>query len=290
MEQQLGFIGLGNMGSRMAARLLDGGFSLTVYNRTSAAAQQLVEKGATLARNITELSTKSDVILLSLSEDQVVEQVADKALTTQVNGKTFIDLSTVMPETSVRMAKRARAAGANWIDAAVSGSTPQAEAGELVIMVGGDRLIFEQLQPILSHLGHKIYYMGSSGSGSKTKLSVNTLLGLGVQAIAEALVFGQRMGLDKSRLVEVLSESAVVSTSQKIKLANAKSGDYPAAFPLRLMYKDFGLIMAEAGATSTPLPAVAAARQIAAIGMAQGLSNEDFSVVIRLMEELVKPT
>jgi 3-hydroxyisobutyrate dehydrogenase-like beta-hydroxyacid dehydrogenase len=289
MEKRLGFIGLGSMGSRMAARLLDAGYHLTVYNRTPERAQQLVEKGATSVAGVGELMEQSDFILLSLSDDEAVAKVANDSLARAAKGKVFIDLSTVLPATSIQMAKNAQAAGATWLDAAVSGSTPQAEAGELVIMVGGEQPIFKQSEPILSHLGHKIYYMGPSGSGAKTKLSVNILLGLGVQAIAEALVLGQRMGLDKSRLIEVLSESVVVSPSQKIKLANAQADDYRAAFPLRLMYKDLGLIMAEAGATSTPLPAVAAARQIAAIGMAKELNDEDFSVVIRLMEELVKP-
>jgi 3-hydroxyisobutyrate dehydrogenase len=289
MEQRLGFIGLGNMGSRMAARLVDAGFRLTVYNRTAERAQKLVENGATPARSTRVLADQSDVILMSLSDDEAIAHVADEIITPEAKGKIIIDLSTVLPETSMRMAQRAQASGASWLDVAVSGSTPQAEAGELVIMVGGDEPIFAKCKPILSHLGHKIYYMGSSGNGSKTKLSVNTLLGLGVQALAEALVLGQRMGLDKASLIEVLSESAVVSPSQKSKLANAKAGDYSAAFPLRLMYKDLGLILAEAGATSTPLPAVAAAQQIAAIGVAKGLNDEDFSVVVRLMENLVKP-
>ncbi len=286
MGMQLGFIGLGNMGSRMAARLLNAGDQLTVYDRTPEKAKMLVERGATLASSVQELVSRSEIILLSLSDDQAVTDVLNDALTGKVEDKIFIDLSTVSPGTSIQMAKNARRAGASLLDAAVSGSTPQAEAGELVIMVGGDEADFNQYRLILDVLGHKIYYMGENGNGAKTKLSINTLLGLGVQAIAEALTLGRKMGLDKSRLIGILSESAVVSPSQKAKLANAKDNNYAATFPLRLMYKDFGLIMAQAGETATPLPAVAAARQIAAIGVARGLTDEDFSVVIRLMDEL----
>jgi 3-hydroxyisobutyrate dehydrogenase len=276
MGKQLGFIGLGNMGSRMATRLIEAGNNLIIYNRTPAKAQALVKQGAVLAQSIRGLAEQSQIVLLSLSDDAAVSEVIDEALMVKCQGKVFIDLSTVLPETSMRMAQNTRSAGAGWLDAAVSGSTPQAASGELVIMLGGDQAVFDQCRPILARLGHKIYYMGPSGSGAKTKLAANTLLGLGVQAIAESLLIGQRMGLEKSRLIEVLSESAVVSPSQKSKLTNAKANDYSAAFPLRLMYKDFGLIMSEA-------------RQIAAVGMARGLTDEDFSVVVRVMEELVQP-
>jgi 3-hydroxyisobutyrate dehydrogenase-like beta-hydroxyacid dehydrogenase len=131
--------------------------------------------------------------------------------------------------------------------------------------------------------------MGPSGNGASSKLAVNALLGIGVQAVAEALMLGTRLGLDKSRLIDLISDTVVVSPSQKTKLQNARTGEYAPAFPLRLMNKDLGLIMAAASATSTPMPVVAIAHQISKTGVARGRGDEDMSVVIKIMEELLNP-
>jgi 3-hydroxyisobutyrate dehydrogenase len=121
------------------------------------------------------------------------------------------------------------------------------------------------------------------------KLVTNTLLGLGAQALAEALLLGKRMGMSKDKMIEVLSESAVVSASQKIKMQNARTDDYPVAFSLANMYRDFGLILEQAHTTDTPMPATAAAQQVSAMGMARKL-DADFAIVIRLLEEMTSPT
>ena len=175
------------------------------------------------------------------------------------------------------------------LDAPVSGSTAQAEQGQLVIFVGGEEDVYEKCQPILAVLGSKTFYLGPSGAGTTMKLCVNTLLGLGVQALAEAIALGEKAGLPRERFLQILSETAVVSPSQKSKLENARNDEYPAAFPLRLMFKDFGLILATAMELSVPMPATAAAVQVAAAEHARQLaahSDEDFSAVVRAMEQL----
>jgi 3-hydroxyisobutyrate dehydrogenase-like beta-hydroxyacid dehydrogenase len=175
------------------------------------------------------------------------------------------------------------------LDAPVSGSTVQAEQGQLVIFVGGEADVYQQCRPLLAVLGSKTFYLGPSGSGATMKLCVNTLLGLGIQALAEAIALGTKAGLERARFLDALGETAVVSPSQKAKLANARTDTYPAAFAQRLMFKDFGLIVETALELSVPMPATAAAVQVAAAEHARELAaqrDEDFSVVIRAMERM----
>ena len=282
-REKLGFIGMGRMGSRMAARLIGAGYAVTVYDRSKKQSQN-----APVAQSPPELAANSEVVLISVTNDVAVEQVMfgpDGALAGLREGSRIIDLSTVSPGASRRLYEAAREKGAAMIDAAVSGSVLQVEQGALVIFVGGDQETYEQCRPILQILGKNIFYMGSSGMGTTTKLVVNTLLGLGMQALAEAIALGLKAGLEKGLLLEVLEQTAVMSPSQKSKLANAKSDQYLTQFALSLMHKDLGLVLRQAADISVSMPATAAAEQMYTAAMAKG-KDEDFSVVIRLMQEL----
>jgi 3-hydroxyisobutyrate dehydrogenase-like beta-hydroxyacid dehydrogenase len=283
MTTQLGFIGMGHMGSRMAARLIGAGYAVTVYDRSKKTSQ-----AAPVAESPRDLAAHSEVALISVTDDAAVEQVMfgpDGALAGLREGSRIIDLSTVSPGASRRLYKAAREKGAAMIDAAVSGSVPQVEEGSLVIFVGGDQETYEQCRPILQVLGKHIFYMGSSGMGTTMKLVVNTLLGLGMQALAEAIALGEKAGLEKGLLLEVLEQTAVMSPSQKSKLANVKSEQYPTQFSLSLMRKDLGLVIRQAAEISVSMPATAAAEQMYTVAMAKD-SDEDFSAVIRSMQQL----
>jgi len=280
------------MGSRMAGRLLAAQHDVVVYDRLPEATRQLEQRGARVAVGSRELAAGADIVFSSVTDDDALEQVMFTpagALAGARPGTMVVDMSTVSPRMSRRLYEVARSAGVSVLDAPVSGSTPQAEQGQLVIFVGGEEDVYQKCQPILAVLGSKTLYLGPSGSGTTMKLCVNTLLGLGVQALAEAIALGEKGGLPRERLLEVLGETAVVSPSQKSKLENARKDEYPAAFPLRLMVKDFGLIQETAMELSVPMPATAAAVQVAAAEHARQLaarSDEDFSVVIRTMERL----
>jgi 3-hydroxyisobutyrate dehydrogenase len=166
-----------------------------------------------------------------------------------------------------------------------------AEQGQLVIFVGGDRPVYERCQPVLGVLGKASFHMGPAGSGATMKLCTNTLLGLGVQALAEAIAFALKAGLERQRLLEVLPQTIVVSPSQKSKLENVLNAEYPTAFPLRLMLKDYRLILDTATKLPAPMPATAAAEQITAAEFAKEAAaghDEDFSAVVRTMEELAR--
>ena len=174
--------------------------------------------------------------------------------------------------------------GVHVLDVTISGSTPVAEQGALTLFGGGDQSRFADAESIFKAIARKHFYLGPSGSGATMKLVVNSLLGIGMQAIAEALVLGERAGLDRKRLLNVLSETAVVAPAHVGKLARAMDGDYSPQFPLRLMNKDFGLILKLAAAVGARMPATRAAYEINATESERG-REEDFSAVILQMEQ-----
>ena len=148
--------------------------------------------------------------------------------------------------------------------------------------------MYRECLPIINVLGKSSFYMGPAGSGTATKLCLNTLLGVGIQALAEAIALGLRSGLDHERLLQMLGATSVLSPSQKSKLEHARTGEYPATFPLRLMYKDFGLISQRALELSVAMPSTAAAAQVCAVEYARndGQGDEDFSAVIRTAQRM----
>jgi 3-hydroxyisobutyrate dehydrogenase-like beta-hydroxyacid dehydrogenase len=177
--------------------------------------------------------------------------------------------------------------GIEVLDVAISGSTPAAEQGTLTLLGGGDAKTFEACQPIFSAVAKQYFLMGPSGSGTTMKLVVNALLGLNMQAIAEAVAFGQKAGLKRELLLQVLAKTAVISPAHQNKLLRAEHDDYSPQFPLRLMNKDLRLILEKAGEVGAPMPATAAALQINAARNAVN-GDEDFSSVISEMERLAR--
>lgn len=288
VKPQLGFLGMGAMGSRLASRLLKAGYPLVVYDRTRAKTLPLAQLGARIADTPRELAAHASVVFSSLADDAAVEEVlegSEGAFEGALPGTTFIEMSTILPETSRALATAARAQEINLLDAAVSGSTPQVEAGTITLLVGGDQTVYERCLPILSTLTDRCFYMGPSGMGTSMKLVVNTLLGVGIQVLAEAVALGEKAGLEKGRLIDVLAQTAVISPRQKLALENVRREEYPTTFALQLMHKDFGLILREADALRVPMPVTAAAEQIAGVELASG-DDGDITVSIRWMEDL----
>ena len=287
---RLGFIGIGNMGSRIAKRLLEHGYQVIAYNRTREAAEALVKYGATVAESIAELASKADVILSSLTNDDAIKSVyadPEGVFAHMRRGSAIVEMSTVLPATSRQLYELSREAGVKFLDSPVSGSTPSAEEGTLTLFSGGDEELFQAAQPIFSSIASQYFYLGGSGAGTAMKLVANTLLGVGMQAIAESVALGQKEGLDRHRLLEVLSHTAVVAPAHLGKLSRADRGDYSPQFAIRLMNKDFGLVLETAAAAKVPMPATAAAFQMNVAEFSEG-NEEDFSAVITLMERLAR--
>jgi 3-hydroxyisobutyrate dehydrogenase len=285
-KPNIGFIGMGHMGSHMVKRLLHAGYHVTVSDRTAERAQAMSQLGAVFTQTPRELAASSEVIISCVTNDSALSAVMlapDGALAGAHASSVIIDMSTVAPQTSRHLFQAAREVGVSMIDAAISVSVPQVEQGSLVIFVGGERETYEHCKPILDVLGKQNIYLGSSGKGTTTKLVVNLLLGLGRQALAEALVLGEKAGLEREQLIDVLKQTAVVSPRGLADLEHARLREYPADFALALMYKDFHLILDEGFLVSAPLPMTAVAQQIAAAAMPTS-GEEDASAIIQFME------
>ena len=284
---RLGFIGLGYLGSRIARRLAAAGFPMVVYNRDRAKTAAIQAAGAEVAADAAELAAGVDVVLTCLTDGSAVQDVylgSGGVIQSVRPGARIIELSTISPETSRRLHQAAQKRGICMLDVAVSGSTTAADAGALTLFGGGERRTFEGSRPIFAAIAKQWFYMGAGGSGVAMKLAVNTLLGLGMQALAEAVALGSGLNLPRDLLLDTLARTAVVPPALVAKLASARNDDYTPQFPVRLMRKDFGLIMAAAARLDLTLPATEAA---AAVNFAEDGRDreEDFSAVIRRMEE-----
>jgi len=287
-DRILGFIGLGNMGSRIAQRLVGHGYKLFVYDKNLANAASIATQGGTVAKNIQELASTVDVILSCLTNDEAVRSVyteAEGVFSSAQPGSVVIEMSTISPDTSRELHRLGAQRGIEVLDVAISGSTPAAEQGALTLLAGGDGDLFRAAQPIFETIAKQYFLLGDSGSGTAMKLVVNTLLGVGMQAIAEAVVLGEKAGLDRDRLLEVLSKTAVIAPAHLGKLARVAVNDYSSQFPLRLMNKDFELILKAAAKTHVSMPATEAAFYVNSEELAVD-KEEDFSAVLRRMEEI----
>jgi 3-hydroxyisobutyrate dehydrogenase-like beta-hydroxyacid dehydrogenase len=286
---KLGFIGLGNMGSRIGKRLLDHGYQLTVYDLDTAKTKALAGQGAVVAQNVLELAGSVDVLLSCLTNDEAVRSVfsgPEGIFAGARPGTVVLEMSTVSPATSRELHGLGAKRSIEVMDVAISGSTPAAEEGALTLLAGGNPELFRAAEPIFQAIAKQFHLLGGPGSGTAMKLVVNTLLGVGMQAIAEAVVLGEKSGLGRERLLEVLSKTAVVAPAHVGKLARLATNDYSPQFPLRLMNKDFHLILNAAAQEHVPMPVTEAAYRVNSEELAYS-EEDDFSAVLRRMEKLV---
>jgi 3-hydroxyisobutyrate dehydrogenase-like beta-hydroxyacid dehydrogenase len=286
-KSKLGFVGIGYMGRPIARRLLESGFKLTAYDRDHNKAEELTRYGGTAAQSIAELSARCNVVLSCLPSDEAVLDIyrgPDGVFANAVSGSLVIDMSTVYPETSQELSRLGTERGVEVLDVTISGSTPVAENGLLTLFGGGDKQCFDAAESIFRVIAKKYFYLGRSGCGATMKLVVNTVLGIGMQAIAEAVALGEKAGLDRTRLLNVLADTAVVAPAHVGKLEKAMNDDYSPQFPIRLMNKDFRLILNLAAAVGARMPAAGAAFEINARQADEG-AEQDFSAVILQMEK-----
>jgi 3-hydroxyisobutyrate dehydrogenase-like beta-hydroxyacid dehydrogenase len=291
LHSRLGFIGLGHLGSPIARRLVAAGFPMVVYDRDPMKTANLTSIGADASSHPRTLASEVDVVMSCLPEESSVEDVylgTGDVLQSARPGTRIIELSTISPEISRKLHRVARQFGLSALDVAVSGSGPAAEAGALTLFGGGHRKDFEAAEAIFAAVARQWFYMGWDGSGVAMKLVVNALLGVGMQAIAEAVALGSSLGLPRDLLFDTLAKTAVVAPAHTGKLATAKEDDYAPQFPIRLMRKDFGLVLAAAAQSGLLMPATVAAAAINAAEAASG-GEEDFSAVIRRMENKAVP-
>ncbi len=287
---RVGFIGIGYMGRPMAARLLDTGFPLTVYNRTRDKALPLAKFGATVVDSPCEVAAQSDAVIAMLANSAAVQAVLggpSGILAGAHQGLTLIDMSSTAPSVSEELSRQCAEGRVRMLDAPVAGTVRAAAEGSLVVMVGGDEAVFATHQDLLRTFAKQIFHMGPNGYGCRMKLVVNILLGLTSQALAEAMTFGAAQGLDRQRILDVLvttpSSSAVV---QRKGQAMVDRNFTPAA-PLRLLDKDLGQALAVAHERGIPLPATATVHALYATGRALGMGELDFSAIYAVMAHLM---
>jgi 3-hydroxyisobutyrate dehydrogenase-like beta-hydroxyacid dehydrogenase len=264
---KLGFIGLGLMGSRLARRLHTGGWKIRAWSRSPLPAAETSREGIAIATSVAELVADSDVILSSLANDAAVRSVyldEGGVISAAKPGTVIVEMSTISPELSRSLHQEARARGVSLLDVAISGSTPAVDAGTITLLAGGDKEIFEQCVPIFEAIAKQWFLIGPGASGVQMKLVVNLLLGLDMQAIAEAVSLGEHLQIDRNVLLDVLSKTAVVAPAMAGKFQKIRESDYSPQFPLRLMSKDMDLVMDAARASGAWLPAASVAQSVLA--------------------------
>ena len=267
LNTRIGFIGLGLMGSRLVRRLDSFGWRVRAWNRSPKPADEIRKWGIAIAPSVADLLADSDVILSSLANDAAVRFVyLDKGgvFSSVEQGTVILEMSTISPELSRDLHRVARTKGVNFLDVAISGSTPAVEAGTVTLLAGGDPDTFERCVPLFESIAKQWFLIGPGASGVQMKLVVNLLLALDMQAIAEAVSLGEHLEIDRNILLEVMSKTAVVAPAMAGKFRKIKDGDYSAEFPLRLMSKDMDLVMDAAKAAGADLPAASVAQSVLA--------------------------
>ena len=289
--ETVGFIGLGNMGGGMSANIQRAGYPMVVYDLREEAAKPLLEGGARLANSPAEVASLCDITLTSLPGPQEVESVStgpEGVLEGMKLGGIYIDLSTSRPTLIREIEPKFRQKGCHVLDAPVSGGKAGAASGNLAVMVGGEREIFDRVKPILDSFGDKVFYAGSIGAGSVAKL-VHNMIGHGVrQAIAEGLTLGVKAGVDAEALWECVRRGSLgrMSGLHEGIARTVFTGEFdPPSFALELSRKDIGLATDLGREFNVPMPVANLAEQIAIQGMNRGWGGRDSSVTFLLQEE-----
>jgi 3-hydroxyisobutyrate dehydrogenase-like beta-hydroxyacid dehydrogenase len=277
------------MGSRMAARLLAKGHAVTGHNRTRSKAEWLIEKGLTWADSPRAVAEAADIVFVMVTDSRALDAVArgpDGFLEGLGPGKTVIDMSTVSPATSRALAREARERGAALVDAPVSGSVKTLEEGRLSIMVGGERLDFERVRPVLEDIGPRVTYVGGSGLAVSMKIATN--LGLAVQMLAfsEAVLLAEKAGIARETAVDVLTHSVVGSPMVQYRGPFVLRMPDEAWFDVEMMQKDLRLALEMGQQTDVPLPTTAVTNEFLTAARALGFAKRDFAIVFNVLAQM----
>lgn len=280
---KVGWAGLGNMGNPIVKNILKAGYPVTVYNRTKSKEQEVLSAGASSAETPVKLVEASDVIFVMVSDDNAVKEIftgADGLLSANAEGKLFINVSTVAPQTSKYVDEQCRAKVASFLDVPVSGSVKPAQDATLILMVGGDAEYYEKAKPILDVIGKLSIHVGPVGAGSAAKLAINYLLGLNLQGLAETVLFAEANGVSTENMLTIINEGAVGNGITKMKSEPILKNQFPAAFALKHLAKD--LRLAREQGIDTPLSAPLSETFQQALN--SGLGDEDVMAVIKYLK------
>ena len=277
----MGLIGLGNMGMAIAERLLDAGYPLVVSNRTPEKAAALAARGAIVASSPGELAQEADVILTSLSDDQAFESVATAAIAGARPGSVLVDLSTVSPAVSTRVAERAVAASIGYVRAPVSGNPTVVRAGNLSFIVSGAEDDIDRVEPVIRAIGPTVHRVGDGEQARIVKLAINLMIAGLAQLMSEALVLGEAADVPRAALLEVMASSAVGAPFVKYKTEPLVRGDFSATFTTALMEKDIDLALDAAEEAGVELPLTSEMKSHLRAAMEAGYADDDFIVLFQ---------
>jgi 3-hydroxyisobutyrate dehydrogenase len=287
--ERIGFVGLGIMGSRMAANLRRAGYELTVYNRTRERAEAwAAEHGGMVAATPAEVGAASDVVVTMVVDGVQVQEVLlgeQGVAQGAAAGTLCVDMSTIAPGDSRRIAAALSERRIAFVDAPVTGSSPRAEDGTLTIMAGGATKDFERARPLFEVMGELIVHVGEEvGQGEMVKLINNAVAAANAHTLAQALVVGRGTGVDLDALIQVMGAGSGGSAMLALKAGPMRKHDYSTLFKLEHMLKDVRLCLEEGQAAGVPFPAAAAVREALTAGMGRGLGDDDFAAVVETVE------
>lgn len=288
-KQKIGFIGLGKMGVPMSQNLVKKGYSLTVYNRTKDKTKALADLGAKVADSPKAAASGADVIISMISDDPVLEAISygpNGAFEGAKSGSIFIDMSTVSPDASARVAEAAKKKGIQYLRAPVSGSTVLATAGTLTIFASGPKEAYDKCVDILGSMGQKTFHVGTGEEARYLKLVMNMMVGLTSAMAAEALTFGEVGGMNWEQMIDIVNASVAASPLLGYKAQMLKSRNYAPAFTASQMAKDFDIMLEAGRAKNVPLPMTALIRQFWGTMKAKGKGEQDFFSLVTVLEDM----
>jgi 3-hydroxyisobutyrate dehydrogenase/glyoxylate/succinic semialdehyde reductase len=292
MGLKVGFIGLGIMGSRMAANLRAHHFELVVFNRTRDKAESLLRAGATWGESPAAVAAEADVLFTMLAHPEAVGDAAFGAtgfLSALRLGAIWVNCGTVNPSFARRMEEQAAAKRVRYLDAPVTGSKEAAARGELMFLVGGDATDLEVCRPLLACMGMRIVHVGGPGLGSALKM-VNNLLGaLAMAAFAEGAALGQALGVSRQILFDTLIGGPMVAPMISLKRAKIEHEDYTPDFSLRWIQKDLHLASISGYEAGVPMPVANVAKEIYRLAMREGYADQDFAALYAFLNEPAAP-
>ena len=272
----MGLVGLGNMGTAIAERLLDAGFPLVVNNRTPAKAEALGALGAEVATKPEVLAEQVDVVLTSLANDAAFEDVAGRVIAAARPGTVLVDMSTVSPDASARIASLADMASVRYLRAPVSGNPSVVRAGNLSLIVSGARETLDDVEAVIRAIGPTIHHVGEGEQARIVKLAINLMIAVLAQVMSEALVLGEASGVSRAALLEVMASSAAGAPFVKYKTEPLLRDDFSATFTTALMEKDIDLVLDAAGEAGVELPLAREMKTHLRAAIDAGYGDDDF--------------
>ena len=283
--KKVGWVGLGQMGSPMVGHLLHAGFEVEVYNRSPEKAQVVVEKGALLAPNVETVAQNNDVLFLMVSDYPAIESLLTPAVLAALKGKVVVNMSTVSPTQNQLIEAQLKSHHVHFIEAPVSGSSKVAEAGKLLVLGAGDKVIFDQLVPLFNAFSSKVYHYGEVGKAGGVKLAVNALLGIFNEAYAEALVFAEQFGINQADIIDTIANGAMNSPMFQSKIAMYESGEFPPVFMLKHITKDLNLAVDELEKANKRSPLIEKAAKTFSEANQTALSQQDLASIYTYLKK-----